>query len=71
MLSTVGLKTAVSNHHIRYRMFAIIFADDGSGEVADVVAIQVDDENAKLLFELYHCKFSDGANPGARLGTLC
>lgn len=22
MLSTVGLKTAVSNHHIRYRMFA-------------------------------------------------
>lgn len=29
MLSTVGLKTAVSNHHIRYRMFAGVDAAEG------------------------------------------
>lgn len=29
MLSTVGLKTAVSNHHIRYRMFAGVDVAEG------------------------------------------
>lgn len=50
--------------------YYIIFDDDGPGEVADVIAIQVDDINTKLLFELYHCKFSGSDQPGARVDDL-
>jgi hypothetical protein len=50
--------------------YAVIFDDDGPGEVADVIAIQEDNVNAKLLFEFYHCKFSGGDQPGARVNDL-
>jgi len=43
----------------------IIFDDDGSGEAADVVAIKVRDD--KLTVRLFHCKFSSGSTPGARI----
>ena len=50
--------------------YCLIFDDDGSGEVADVIAIREDDENKKLIFELYHCKFSCEDQAGSRVEDL-
>jgi superfamily II DNA or RNA helicase len=50
--------------------YNLIFDDDGSGEVADVIAIQVDDTNERLLFEFYHCKFSGAVQAGSRVDDL-
>lgn len=50
--------------------YALIFDDDGSGEVSDVIAIQEDSANKRLIFELYHCKFSGANKPGARVDDL-
>lgn len=43
----------------------VIFDDDGSGEMADIVAIYEDDENVR--FRLYHCKFSSEPQSGCRV----
>ena len=48
----------------------MIFDDDGSGEVADVVAVIEDDENKEIIFELYHCKYSHEKKPGSRVNDL-
>lgn len=50
--------------------YSLIFDDDGAGEVADVVAIKEDVSNNKLLFELYHCKYSGAPQAGARVSDL-
>lgn len=50
--------------------YSLIFDDDGSGEVADVIAIKEDTANKKLMFELYHCKFSGADQPGSRVNDL-
>ena len=46
----------------------LIIDDDGSGEIADIVAIRTDDEG--LLIRLVHCKYSHDDKPGARLEDL-
>ena len=46
----------------------IIFNDDGTGEVADVVAFELD--GGHVTVRLYHCKFSSSDAPGARVGDL-
>ena len=46
----------------------IIFDDDGSGEVADVVAFELD--GTHVTVRLYHCKFSSADTPGARVKDL-
>jgi superfamily II DNA or RNA helicase len=46
----------------------VVIDDDGPGEIADVVAIRVDEE--ELVVRLVHCKYSSDANPGARVGDL-
>ncbi len=46
----------------------IVFDDDGSNEVADVVAIRR--EGHLLHVELYHCKFSSSAIKGGRVADL-
>lgn len=47
----------------------ILFVDDGSGELADLVTIRregpLDEE--RIIVSLYHCKASSEANPGARV----
>ena len=43
----------------------VIFDDDGSGEMADVIAIYEDADHIK--FTLYHCKFSSESTPGCRV----
>ncbi|MFL2079799.1 DEAD/DEAH box helicase [Marinilactibacillus psychrotolerans] len=48
----------------------IIFDDDGSGEIADIVSININQEQKRVDFHLYHCKYSHGENPGARVADL-
>lgn len=53
--------------------YHLIFDDDGSGESADVVAIQlVGDSNSpsRIDVEFYHCKYSQEQSPGGRIGDL-
>ena len=46
----------------------IVFDDDGSGEVADVVAVRR--EGHLLHVELFHCKYSSAPQKGGRVGDL-
>lgn len=57
-------------HNIVDQTSDIIFDDDGSGEIADVVSIKIDKEHSKVIFHLYHCKYSGGELPGARVKDL-
>lgn len=53
--------------------FEVIINDDGKGEAADVVAIRVVEsvEGPNYIeANLYHCKFSGAATPGARIKDL-
>lgn len=50
--------------------YSLIFDDDGPGEIADVIAIQEDATNKRLILELYHCKFSGADYPGSRVDDL-
>ncbi len=46
----------------------VVIDDDGSGEVADIVALRIDDEY--LDIHLTHCKYALGGKPGARVADL-
>ena len=48
--------------------YDIIFDDDGSGEIADVVCIR--NHQDTIWVEFYHCKFSLEEIPGARIADL-
>lgn len=48
----------------------IIFDDDGSGEIADIVTISTNEVERTILINLYHCKYSHGDEPGARVSDL-
>ncbi|MGM0111326.1 hypothetical protein IGI52_001644 [Enterococcus sp. DIV0187] len=48
--------------------YEVIFDDDNSGEIADIIAIKVIEK--KVYFELFHCKFSHGDKPGSRVKDL-
>lgn len=50
------------------RTFDILLDDDGTGEVADLVGLRVDDGN--LVVTLVHCKYSAESVPGARVEDL-
>lgn len=43
----------------------VVFDDDDSGEVADIVALRV--ENNRLIVHLYHCKYSSEVYVGSRV----
>jgi superfamily II DNA or RNA helicase len=58
---------------LRGRGYAILFDDDSSGEVADIVAIRIESSAAEptgVEVEFYHCKFAHGDAPGARIDDL-
>ncbi|MFZ4846742.1 DEAD/DEAH box helicase [Enterococcus casseliflavus] len=57
-------------HNIVDQNSTIIFDDDNSGEIADIVSIKADKENRKLDIVFYHCKFSKEETPGARIADL-
>lgn len=46
----------------------VVLDDDGTGEIADIVAMRIDAEG--LLVRFIHCKYSHGPNPGARVADL-
>lgn len=46
----------------------VIFDDDGSGEIADIVTLRV--HEGHLFVQLYHCKFAGADQPGARVDEL-
>lgn len=46
----------------------IVFDDDGAGEVADVVAFELDGHHVTVRF--YHCKYSSSNSPGSRVSDL-
>jgi hypothetical protein len=46
----------------------VMVDDDGTGEIADLVALRVEGE--RLIVQLVHCKFSSEPAPGARLQDL-
>jgi superfamily II DNA or RNA helicase len=53
--------------------YEVIFDDDSSGEIADVVAIRAVgglDAPTAIEIDLYHCKFSHGTVAGARVADL-
>jgi superfamily II DNA or RNA helicase len=53
--------------------YSVVFDDDGSGELADVVTIGVVgglDAPTKVEIGLYHCKYSQEATPGHRVHDL-
>jgi hypothetical protein len=55
------------------RDYVMIVDDDNKGEAADVVAIRlVGDQTkpSKIEIEFYHCKYSQDAAPGQRVGDL-
>ena len=53
---------------LKKKNYDVIFDDDGSGEAADVVGIQVKEK--VIMIEFYHCKFSQKATPGGRIDDL-
>ncbi|WP_427108186.1 DEAD/DEAH box helicase [Lysinibacillus xylanilyticus] len=57
-------------HNVVDQTSDIIFDDDGAGEIADVVSVKIDMERQKIVFHLYHCKYSHGERPGARVSDL-
>ncbi|MBC2067886.1 DEAD/DEAH box helicase family protein [Listeria booriae] len=57
-------------HNIVDQSSDVIFDDDGSGEIADIVSIKIDEELRRVSFHLYHCKYSGGALAGARVNDL-
>ena len=59
---------AISELKTEREPWDIILDDDGSGEIADVVALRIDDEG--LLIRLVHCKFAHGPGIGARVADL-
>lgn len=50
--------------------YDVIFDDDNSGEIADIIAVKVDDSDHKIQIELYHLKYSHGDNAGGRINDL-
>lgn len=48
--------------------YDVIFDDDGSGEIADIVALREQDDC--LHVDLFHLKYSHGAQPGRRVADL-
>lgn len=57
-------------HNIVDQSSDIIFDDDGSGEIADIISIKINNEKTKVLFHFYHCKYSSQKFPGARVQDL-
>lgn len=64
------------SNSIQYRIIEIlkdcnndvIFDDDGSGEIADVITLKVQED--KIAVELYHLKYASGGTPSKQIKNL-
>ena len=68
-------RTESVQHHLIQELLAnwgpdydIIFDDDGTGEVADVVALKAAGD--RLLVHLFHCKYSKSSDAGVRVNDF-
>lgn len=57
-----------SMEHVLKGTWDVVIDDDGSGEVADIVALR--EVDGMLVIQLTHCKFSGADVPGSRLSDL-
>ena len=57
--------SGVRSERLRKEGHHFIFDDDDAGEAADIIT--VDESSGILCIHLYHCKFSSGAQAGARI----
>jgi superfamily II DNA or RNA helicase len=48
--------------------YDVIFDDDDTNEAADIVGIKINDKD--LIIHFFHCKYSGGDDPGARVKDL-
>jgi hypothetical protein len=48
--------------------YDVVVDDDGKGEAADIVALRKNDMSLEV--HLFHCKYSSGEDPGARVNDL-
>lgn len=48
--------------------YDVIFDDDASGEIADIVTVK--EKEDEVHFEFYHCKYAHGKNSGSRVADL-
>ncbi len=53
---------------LKKQQYDIIFDDDGSGEIGDVIGIN--DRNSSIDLDIYHCKYSKESTPGGRIEDL-
>ncbi|MDX6741436.1 hypothetical protein [Actinocorallia sp. A-T 12471] len=63
-----SIQTRAIRDLISEREWDFILDDDGTGEVADIVAVTKVDET--LLVRLVHCKYSSDDQPGSRVADL-
>ncbi|MEL5898322.1 DEAD/DEAH box helicase family protein [Clostridium sporogenes] len=63
-----SIQYAVIRNLINSSEYSVVFDDDGSGEIADVIGIKELDDSIKVDF--YHCKYSKGSESGSRVGDL-
>jgi hypothetical protein len=63
-----SVQARVIQHVLGLADWDVVIDDDTSGEVADVVAIRVD--NDRLVVHLTHCKYVSGGVPRAQVGDL-
>lgn len=55
---------------LKQQNYDVIFDDDDAGEIADIIAVKVNDSTKEIQVELYHLKYSHGDNAGARISDL-
>ena len=63
-----SIQYCMINHLKSLQKYDVIFDDDNSGEIADIVTIKILDES--IEFEFYHCKYSHEEKPGHRVSDL-
>lgn len=63
-----SIQSRVMTHVKQLADWTVVLDDDGTGEVADIVAMRIVGEELHVL--LVHCKYSHGDQPGARIRDL-
>ena len=72
-LKRSNLRSGQGYQGTKTKDYALIFDDDGKGEVADIVAVRIvsnQSEPTGIEVDLYHCKYSHGDAPGRRIEDL-
>lgn len=60
----------ICHNYIIHNNHNLLINDDGCGEVADLIGIDVDDNLKEIKIHFYHCKFSGDPNPGCRVSDI-